>query len=138
MDPISLTAGILAIIEAAHASVRGLQKLHAYGHAPQELNRLRAELESLQGLLHNIKTLTERHVTMSYCEVLHEPLERAFLMVKNVETMLSQPAFGLTRLSDANKARATWLRYKSRMEILGEEIKSVKLDLGVRLGLITV
>ena len=137
MDPLSFTASLLAIIHAAHVSVQGLQKVYACRNAPQELDRLRAELESLEELLHNVKTFTELNASLPYCNILRKPLESPSVKIASVETILSSPAFCLTKLSDANKARATWFRYKHRLEVLGEEVKSVKVDFGIRLGLVT-
>ncbi|KAL9101752.1 MAG: hypothetical protein Q9163_003028 [Psora crenata] len=137
MDPLSFTVSLLTVIHAAHVSIQGLRKVYAYRNAPQELDRLRAELESLEELLQNIKTFTETNESLPYCEILRKPLESASIKIASVETILSLPAFRLTRLSNANKARATWFRYKHQFEVLGEEVKSVKVDLGIRLGLIT-
>ncbi len=137
MDPLSFIISLLTVIYAAHISVQGLQKAYAYRNAPQELDRLRAELESLEELLHNIKTFTVLNASLPYCKILGKPLESASVKIASVETILSSQAFRLTKLSDANKARATWFRYKHRLEVLGEEIKSVKVDIGIRLGLVT-
>ena len=137
MDPLSITASLLAIIHAAHVSVQGLRKIYAYRHASEELDRLRAEFESLEELLLNIKTFAEVNASLPCCEILHKPLESASVKITRVEAMLSSPAFRLTRLSDSNKARTTWFRYKHRFEVLREEVKNVKIDLGTRLGLVT-
>ena len=137
MDPLSFAASLLTVIHAARVSANGLRKLNAYRNAPQQLDALRAELESLEELLQNIKIFTEKNASMSYCEVLRKPLESASAKISSVETILSFPAFRLSRLSDANKARATWFRYKHRFAVLEEEVKGVKADLGVRLGLVT-
>lgn len=137
MDPISFTASLLALIHAANALVQGLHKAYAYRGAPRELDRLLAELQSLEELLRNIKAFTELNPSLPFCETLGKPLERASVQVANIETILSASDFHWSKLSDANKARITWFRYKERFMMLEKEVNNVKLSLGIGLGLIT-
>ena len=50
MDPLSITASLLALIGAAKAGIIGLRKLSSYRNAPRELADLLSELESFEEL----------------------------------------------------------------------------------------
>ena len=137
MDPISFTASLLAIIHAARVGAQGLQKLNAYRRAPQELHRLRSELEAFEGLLRNVRTFIEENQSGIYCELLKPPLDYALPKIDNLNKILSSSAFRLSNLSDANRARLTWFRYKHSLAALEHDINVAKTDLGIRLALVS-
>ena len=137
MDPLSFTASLLTIIHAARVGAQALRQLNAYRRAPQVVHRLRSELDALEGLLGNVRTFITENRSGPYCEILKPPLDCASSKIDRLNKILTSPAFRLSRLSDANKARLTWLRYKHSLAALEQDIKDAKTDLGVRLTLVT-
>ena len=136
MDPLSFTASLLAVIKAAHIGEQSLRKLYGYRNAPQDLERLRVELEGVGSLLENVRQFVGENSPDLHYGILTPPIDAASGKIDSVNKILSSPAFRLHNLSDANKARLTWVRYKHRLEGLRQEIKDSSADLGVRLGFV--
>ena len=139
-DPLSLGASIVALIHAVRAGGKGLAKLKSCYNAPPEVARLRTEVESLGHLLEDVQNFVHSNPDMMArhtCDVLLPAVELATARIGSLNTTLSSPAFGLSKLSDANKARLTLLRYKSRLTVLEQEIKASIQEIGVRLSLVT-
>lgn len=137
MDPLSFTASLLAVIQAARIGIKGVRKLDACRKAPKELDRFRTELESLEALLEGVRTIINQNPSMIYCDILSTLVNLASERVQSVNQILSSPALRFSRLSEENRARLTWIRYKHRLNVLAEDIKSIKAELGLRLGLVT-
>lgn len=125
------------MIHAVRVGGKGLAKLKSCYDAPPEIARLRTEVASLEKLLDavqnfvdsNNSALIDRHTI----DLLTAPLDLALARIESINTILSSPAFGLAKLSDANKARLTILRYKNRLASLEREIKESIQEIGVRL-----
>ncbi len=137
MDPLSAAASLLAFIHAAHIGIKGIQKFNACRKAPKELDRFWTELESLEALLESVRTFIDRNSSMTYCDILSTPVTLASERIHSVNQILHSPVFHLSSLSEENKARLIWIRYKHRLTVLAEDIKSIKAELGLRLGLVT-
>ena len=133
-DPFSITVGLLTILHAARTSVRGLRACH---DAPQELERLRYEVENLESLLESTRTSVEQNPFTTYQHILQSPLARASTKINSVNKILSSTPFNRLKLNNKIKSGATFLRYKHRIATLEQEIRSSNVDLGVRLSLIT-
>ena len=139
-DPVSLVASLLTLIHAVRVGGKGLAKLKSCYNAPPEIARIRTEVGSLGQLLDNVQSFvqgnsasTARHSS----HLLIAPVDLAAARIGSVNALLSSPAFGLSKLSDANKARLTILRYKTRLATLEREIKESIQEIGVRLTLVT-
>lgn len=137
MDPLSFTASILTVIGVAGAGVKGIRKLNGYRNAPHELEELAAELEGVQALLQDMKSFVELNQRALYSESLHECVKRAATKILSVNTILDTTSLKLRGLSDANQARLIWIRYKHRLITLHDDLQVVRMDLAVRLGLVT-
>ncbi len=68
MDPLSITAGLLAVIGAAKAGANGVRKLSHYRKAPREVADLLSELESFTDLLTDIKSFTDLYPDAMFSE----------------------------------------------------------------------
>ena len=137
MDPLSFTASLLAVIQATRIGIKGIRKLQACRKAPKELDRFRTELEGLEALLEGVETFINQNPSLTYCDTLSTPVALASERIQSVNQILSSPALRYPRLSEENKARLTWIRFKHRLTILAEDIKSIKAELGLRLALVT-
>ena len=139
-DPISLAASVIALLNAVHVGGQGLARLKASYNAPPEIARLKAEVESLEQLLKSVQEFVHRFPKLAAshsADLLCLPVKSATAHVDSLTKTISSPAFGLSRLNDANRARATILRYKKRLSTIEREIKQSIQDISVRLVLIT-
>ena len=133
-DPFSITVGLVTLLHAARTTVRGLLACH---DAPQELERLRYEVESLESLLESTRMFMEQNPFTTYQHILQTPLARASTEINSVNKILSSTPFNRLKLNNKIQSGATFLRYKHRIATLAQEIRSSNVDLGVRLSLIT-
>ena len=139
-DPISLTASLVALIHAVRVGGEGLATLRFCYNAPPEIARLRAEVDGLGQLLsdvHNFVNGDSASNTRHPSDIFSSPIELATVRIESINKILASPAFGLSKLSDENRARATLLRYRKRLAILEREIKESVQEIGVRLCLAT-
>lgn len=140
-DPLSLAASVVALVHAVRVGGKELHKLRSYYHAPPEIARLRAQMDSLGQLLDAVQIFVQgdnsTQMTRHSSDLLGLPVEIATARVASVNKILNSTAFGLSHLSDANKARATLFRYKSRLGTLEREIKESISEIGVRLSFVT-
>ena len=137
MDGVSLVASVFTLIQAVHAGGKGLAKLKSCYYAPPEIDRLRAEVKSLAQLLENVKTFAHGSSPCHSGDLLIGPINVATARIGSVNKLLGSPAFGISRLSDENKARLTSLRYRKRLINLEREIKESIQEIGVRLTFVT-
>ncbi|KAK4694098.1 hypothetical protein P7C71_g3424, partial [Lecanoromycetidae sp. Uapishka_2] len=59
MDPLSLTASLLAVIAAAQGGIAGLRKLSNYRKAPSEIEELTSELDRLHAVLNEVRSFAQ-------------------------------------------------------------------------------
>ena len=136
MDPVSLCASILAIITTAQSVAKGLRKLKGYWKAPQLLQDITAEVESLGSTLHDVSSFIASAHSLPDVQSLCEPVSRAAFTIKRINALISSPTFYTIRLRDANYARVTWLCRKNEIKGLLDNLKVVRMDLMVRFGLL--
>ena len=136
MDPLSLTASILTVIAAAQAGVQGLRKLHAFRKAPQELEDLASELESIKSLLQDVEHFLELNPLLLRSGGLSQSVRCAASKITTINNLLESGPFALLKLSNASQLRLVFVRYKDRLKSLRDDLRVVRQDLAVRLGLV--
>ena len=136
MDPLSLTASILTVIAAAQAGVEGLRKLNNFHKAPQELEDLALELESIKSLLQEVEHFLELNPLLLQSEGLSQSVRYAASKITKINKLLESGPFALLKLSNATQGRLVFVRYKDRLQSLRDDLRVVRQDLAVRLGLV--
>ena len=137
MEPVSIAASLVTIIKAGRAGLHGVRRLCESRGAPEDLRLFRAELESLQQLLENIRTFSLQRPSDTFGVLLDGPLKQAEKSINSVNQVLSSTAFGISRVSPVTQAQLTWLRYRDKILALSEDIRNAKMDLGLYLGCFT-
>lgn len=136
MDPLSITASLLAVIGAAKLGTNGLRKLSSYRKAPRELADLLSELQRFQGILTDLKLFIELYPDAVFGEGLYECVQGSAAKISAINNLVASSPFNLSRLSDDNHARVVWVRYKRTLLSLRDDLQVSRMDLGVRIGLI--
>ena len=136
MDPLSLTASILTVITAAQAGVQGLRKLNTFRKAPQELEDLALELESIKSLLQDVEHFLELNPSLIQNGGLSQSVRCAASKVIKINKLLEPEPFARLKLSNAAQGRLVFVRYKDRLRSLRDDLRVVRQDLAVRLGLV--
>ena len=136
MDPLSLTASILTVIAAAQAGVEGLRKLNSFRKASQELEDLALELESIKSLLQDVEHFLELNPLLLQSGGLSQSVRCAASKIIKINKLLKSEPFALLKLSNAAQGRLVFVLYKDRLQSLRDDLRVVRQDLAVRLGLV--
>ena len=136
MDPLSITASLLTLIGAAKAGINGVRKLSSYRKAPRELADLLSELESFEEILTDIKAFSDWYPNATFSEGLIERVQFSASKIAAISDLVASNPLKLAKLSDENHARVVWVRYKQTFLGLRDDLQVLRMDLGVRIGLV--
>ena len=142
MDPLSITASILAILGVGGQVVEAIKKVVALKGAPEIVLRLHNELSDLHLLTITIQDVfqtaqangiplnTQRSVTNSLKLVNEKLLELKHLHDRL--TSASQPA-----CSSLNVKKSVWLMEQTHLKLLQKDLRNARLKLTSVLGTLT-
>ena len=140
MDPLSVTASLIAILGVARAGVKGLKEVHhCLHHAPREIADLISELERFQALIANVESFVSSQNGKLRCsEDLWEIIKRASPTIKKIIDSVPKPAISESSqsISIRSKERLAWLRRKKVLLLLLHDLRSIRIDLVVQLSLL--
>ncbi|KAK0510246.1 hypothetical protein JMJ35_007640 [Cladonia borealis] len=143
MDPLSVTASIIALFQAGGTVSKGLKKIANLRNAPDILLALNNEVADLHALLGNIDDVLRHHreiIGLEPIVSLCRALDRAKRTLLELENVL---AYKLTsiRCKDGESHqvldRSSWLRLESRVQRLKDEIREDKVSLSSELSVLT-
>ncbi|KAI4280926.1 MAG: hypothetical protein L6R38_004061 [Xanthoria sp. 2 TBL-2021] len=112
MDPLSLTASIIAVLGLTKSCCKGLEKLNEGRKAPEEIGELLGELAGFQALLEEIKDFVEPKKDLRCGHQLKELVGRGSEFINEINILIQQtwPSIHFLKLSEANRQRVTILR----------------------------
>ena len=137
MDPLSITAGILAIATAAAQISKAISRLRAFGEVPGRVYALKNEVTDLEvvlrQLLHNLDQKSLGPDT-DYKE-LAQLLERTKSRLSELAKALERVAIACTAGNEKVIRRtAIWWKEKALFQTLQDDIRGVKTSLSLMLG----
>ena len=145
MDPLSITAGTIAILGAIAGTGKGISRLVAFRHAPEELQALCKEAESLKDALAGIRTsLLQVRGTRAYEEhsdTLGTPStavnEAVLELEKKIEYQLrrSEETDGQGR---PKVSRSEWHRAEPEIRRLKDKIRDSRSNLDLEMSALAV
>ncbi len=137
MDPLSMTASILAIVGAGSAIGKGLKKIISARRLPDILLQLNNEVTDLQYVVQDVDDLLRQGPLPS-----HASLTSALKYIKRTLLALeSLIAYELT-IIDSRDGRSrldwiAWLRVESKVARLKDDIRTDRIRLSSALSLLT-
>ena len=131
MDPLSLTASILAVIAAARLSIKQINECRK---APKIIEDLSNELDSIAGLLLQVQKLIDCNGQNTHSGTLSAPLERANAKIDGLSQLIS--AYPSPRHIVISKNLSLWILKKNELLSLRGDLQAVKDDLN--LGLLVI
>ncbi|KAL8737768.1 MAG: hypothetical protein Q9181_001358 [Wetmoreana brouardii] len=139
MDPLSLTAGIIAVLGAARAGCKALEKLDKTRRAPSQVGDLVAVMSSFKALLEEIVELVGQKSDVQGCDHLRELVERGGQLTGEIITITQKTwvSVHFLKLSEANRHRLTVLSNGTRLKELKDGLRLVSLDLAAALSLLS-
>lgn len=139
MDPLSVTASIVAVVGAASSVGRTLSKLASLRGAPNTIQALNNEIEDLRLILQEIDTLLRRDIDSSGPS-LHQSLSSALQRAKDklleLEVILEYQVMTVDDHGNAAVNRFGWARQQTTIQRIQEDLRSIRLDLIAALGLL--
>ena len=131
MDPLSLTASIVAILGVGGTISDGLRKIHQMKRAPDILLQLNNEITDFKVLVLAVDELYQQcsdPVPTAQQEVICKSLQRAKNIVLELQTLVE---FVLTRETERGSevARLAWIRSADKLKELKDLIRRARSDL---------
>ena len=143
MDPLSVTASIIALIQAGGKVSTGLKKIANLRNAPDILLALNNEVADLHCLVENVDDVLRQHrevIGQDPIACLCRALDRVKRTLLKLENVL---AYQLTSIECKDGEsypvldRSSWLRLESSVQKLKDEIREDKTSLSSALSLLT-
>ena len=137
MDPLSLTASLVAVGQAARTGLDTIKRIKAIWKAPAEIEDLRIKLQELDETLDDILSFIAESQGLAFGNSLAPPVARAKAIVARVNGLLQSKTLDCLRLGNANQARLNYMRNGSEAKALITDLQVVRMDLCVHFGLVT-
>ena len=139
MDPLSITAGILAILNAGGKVGRFLQRIVSLKDAPDTLLALNNEINEIRTAVEEIHDLLRRYIETA---VIRDPpltviqsLEQTKSTVVSVERFI---CYELTTIEAERPRvdRSKWLRASEEIQNMKNKLQSEKTTLSLSIGVL--
>ena len=138
MDPLSVTASIIAVITAANATTKGIRKLCKYGSASREIEALTKELDTIIALLGETTQLIQNSNPGSINErVLTQPIARLLYQIEEINGVLTLPKRRIPGISEQKQAQLSWVKHEGDIKLLRSDLVDMKMDVLHALGIIS-
>ena len=137
MDPLSLTASLIAVGQGVRTGLHSIKKLKAVWKAPAEIEDLKTKLQELDETLNGILAFISESQEHSFGNSLAPPVARAKAIVTRVNDLLKSKTLDRLQLSNANQMRLNFMRSGDEAKRLITDLQVVRMDLCVQFGLVT-
>ena len=137
MDPLSISASILALLGAARAAVNGLKKLRSIYHASNNLLALFNELSDFQVVLGALSSaITQRADVPLESTLIGQNLAKLIDRAEIVTRKIKETIDACITESEAGPkiSRRSWLRRQHSLKLLQEEIRAINQSLSTSLS----
>ena len=140
MDPLSMTASIIAVVGAGGTIGKGLAKIVALRHAPQIVLALNIEIADLQCVVQDIDDLLRRFSEMTDFlppTSLWRALRKSRKTLAELESLVSYELTSIKgKRNQAELDRSVWLRAEHKAQRLKGEIRDDSVRLASNLSLL--
>lgn len=141
MDPLSVTASILAVLGAGGEVGKACKKIIDLRDAPDALIALNNEVTDLHILVRDVDDILRQHSRISETDALPSvisALKRVKATLLRLESLI---AYELTTPSGSNGRRldrSVWLRAESKVQKLKDDIRADRVALAPALSLLNL
>ena len=143
MDPISLTASIVALVGAGGSVAKGFRKLISLKQVPESLLQLNKEVSDLQLVVSATQELCWQH-NESFREprtqphhVLENALKKAKTAILELEVLI---AYVLTKATAGGEKvdHFAWIREESKTKVMKERLRASRMDIMAAASLLSL
>ena len=135
MDPLSVTAAIIAIVGAGGTVGKGLRKLVALRNAPDSLLQLNNEVTDMQLVvqavdINSLDNSADDSAAAAQYQLIQNALGRMKKVVLELEKLIE---YSLTKITDGGIKidKVAWLRAEKKIRSLKEKIRDAKNELAM-------
>ena len=137
MDPLSITAGLLAIFDAGGKVGKGLRLLIQLKDAPDALLALNNEVTDLQCVVQDVDNLLQHHSEENALpSSITRHLDQAKATVLALERLIAYDLTTIATNGFKRVDRSSWLRAESKVTAMKQKVKDAKLSLASALSLL--
>lgn len=138
MDPLSITASIIACGGAAKGTVKALRKIKTYINSSQEIESLIHDLEDVQALLQGTSEfIANADFGPSKEQFLTQQVTRLGDRIGELDQFINAPRHRVPGVNEERQARFSWVKHEKKIRSLRNDLVDAKVNLTNALTLIT-
>jgi hypothetical protein len=141
MDPLSLTASIIAIVQLSGTIGKGLKRIINLKNAPDIFLALNNEVADLQCIVQDTDDLLRQNPDITGIDPIASvgrALDKAKRTLYRLESLLAYELTAIKRKDNETKLdRSVWLRAERKVQQLKDDIREDKLSLSSALSVLT-
>ncbi|KAK4692437.1 hypothetical protein P7C71_g4769, partial [Lecanoromycetidae sp. Uapishka_2] len=140
MDPLSITAGTIAVVGACNTIRKGFAKILALRGAPDILFALNNEVSDLAIVAQDVQSILDRHIEVTGFEPPLSMCQASERLQGHLERLDNLIAYELTTVrgkdNEVKLDRSVWLRVEPQVQRLKEEIRDDRIRMASASGLL--
>lgn len=141
MDPLSLTASIIAVLGAASAAAQGLEKLRSIRHAPQQVLVVLSEVSDFRTVIATLQTITDdlgnqKNQDPEIVEHIESLIRKSEALLKKINTFIRAGLIKNLRHVSTDGIKISWriwIRKQGHMQELSAHLANVRKDISTAL-----
>lgn len=138
MDPLSITAGVVACGGAAKGTMKVLQKIRSYTNSSQEIDTLIYDLKDIQALLQRTSELiVNADLSPSKEQFLAQQVTRLGDKIAKLDQVINAPRHHIPGVSEERHARFSWVKHERKIKLLRNDLVDAKTNVTNALTFIT-
>ncbi|KAL8861156.1 MAG: hypothetical protein Q9178_002372, partial [Gyalolechia marmorata] len=140
MDPLTITASVIAILGAAGQVTKGIAKVQALQHAPADLSGLMNEVSDLRAVISQVSTFSnqlEEERFRGPVVTLKGHLDEAMVRLRTLDNLINVELFKVRADGTIKMSRTAWIRLKADVQRRQRELRSIRVNIGTALGVVT-
>ena len=138
MDPLSITASVIACGGAAKGTIRALQKIKTYTNSSQDIDTLIQDLKDIQALLQGTSELiANADFSPSKEQFLTQQITRLGEKIGELDRVVNAPRHRSPGVSEERRARLSWVKHEKKIKLLRNDLVDAKTNVANALTFIT-
>lgn len=136
MDPLSLTAGIIAVLQISGSVGKGLRRLHSLRHLSDDIHGLANAVSDLQAVLLEVDRVVAQY--QATARLPDEAVSSLLNIVDSAKRYLLELDSMVIKCGGKDVkftvAKVNWIRFKNRAVFIQKKLKDAKVNLVTTLG----
>ena len=127
MDPLSITASVIACGGAVKGAVNGLKKIKRYTNASQEIDTLIDDLADVQAFLQeNSQLIANGDFNHSTERYLNQQVLRLGNKIEELSRLVNPPRHPIAGISEEKQSHLSWVKHERKIKSLRRDLIDAK------------